>query len=62
MSAPFDEPTDRLQLRTLADAQSEEEGRDRYKRLLVEVHEAVCLRRLDTAPRRTMRPDPDMEH
>ncbi len=62
MAGPFDEPTDRLQLRTLADAQSEEEERARYSRLLVEVHAAVCLRRLDTAPRRTMRPDPDMEH
>ena len=62
MSAPFDEPTDRLQLRTLADAQSEETERQRYMRRLAEVHEAVCLRRLDTAPRRTMRPDPDMEH
>ena len=62
MSAPFDEPTDRLQLRTLADAQSEEEGRDRYKRLLVEVHAVLCSPVPDTAPRRTMRPDPDMEH
>ena len=62
MSSPFDEPTDRLQLRTLADAQREETERERYMRRLAEVHEAVCLRRPDMAPHRTMRPDPDMEH
>ena len=62
MSSLFDEPTDRLQLRTLADAQRAEEERERYTRLLVEVHAIVCLRRPDMAPRRTMRPDPDMEH
>ena len=62
MSAPFDEPTDRLQLRTLADAQSEETERERISRKIIELHAVLCSPVPDTAPRRTMRPDPDMEH